>query len=132
MQTIFNLLSPSYLFHRSLGPSSSNLIWVFVGILVFLMIASYFYFRLAKTKDIFIKKAAIKFVSLFWTMGIMGIILVLLRQINTVYISAPILLLIWLLIAIIWLLIILKYRFKTVPKRRKDLMQESGKRSYLP
>jgi O-antigen/teichoic acid export membrane protein len=132
MQTIINLLSPSYLFHRNLSPFSPSFAWTFIGILVLLMVLSYFYFRLAKNRDVFMRKFSVKLVALSFTMGIIGILLVLVRQINVLYLSAPILLLFWLIVFIIWALVILNYRFRTVPKRKKDLMQESGQRNYIP
>jgi len=65
-------------------------------------------------------------------MGSIGIVLYIFRQINVFYLSAPIIVLIWAIVFVIWLMLVLKYLFFVAPKRRKDLMQETGKREYLP
>jgi len=131
MDQIIHLLSPTYLFHKSLGPYQSNLVYIFVGVCVLLIFIAIICRRLAKDKDLFAKKAAQKYGSFAWTMGAIGIILYIFRQINVFYLSAPILILIWGIVLIIWLILVLKYKFLIVPKRRKDLMQEQSKREYI-
>jgi hypothetical protein len=79
-----------------------------------------------------VKKAARRLFTLAWTMGWIGIFLWIFRQVGALYISAPILLLIWAIISLIWLVMILKYWFITVPRRRKQLNQEVGKKLYMP
>ena len=132
MQEILNLLSPSYLFRWNLGPFTTNPVWYFIGILVGLMVFAYFNLKLAEKKDIFTKKVAIKFLAFAWSISISGIILVLFRQVNATYISAPVILLVWLGIAIVWFAHVAFYKLKTIPNRRKELKQEAGKRNYIP
>ncbi|MBU2575652.1 hypothetical protein KKF64_00980 [Patescibacteria group bacterium] len=129
---ILHLLSPAYLFHKSLGPFQSNLAYIFAVFNVLLILIAIISRRLAKNKDLFAKKAVQKYGAFAWTMGSIGIILYIFRQINVLYLSAPIIVLIWLVILIIWLILVLKYRFFVVPIRRKDLMQDKGKREYIP
>ena len=96
------------------------------------MVFAYFNLKLAEKKDIFTKKVAIKFLAFAWSISISGIILVLFRQVNATYISAPVILLVWLGIAIVWFAHVAFYKLKTIPNRRKELKQEAGKRNYIP
>ncbi len=133
MPQLLNLLSPSYLFRPNLGPFVSPLAWVFLFALVLgMLLTLWLKVKFVKNKDIFAKKAARRLFSLVWTMGWIGIFLWLFRQINALYISAPVFLLIWAIISLIWLVIILKYWFITVPNRRRQLNQETGKKLYMP
>ncbi|MAG29066.1 hypothetical protein CL632_02890 [bacterium] len=132
MDTILHLLSPAYLFNRNLGPYQSDLAYVFVGINIVLIIIAIISRRLAKKRDLFAQKAAHKFGSLAWTMGAIGIILYVFRQINVFYLSAPAFVLIWLIITGIWLILVLKYWLRTAPKRRKQVSGSTVKDEYMP
>jgi len=133
MQQILNLLSPTYLFNKNLGPFTSSLAWVFLGLLVLgLLVTLWLRLKVAKNKDIFTKKVIKRFFSLVWTMGWIGIILWMFRQVNAQFVSAPFLLLIWALISAVWLGFVLKYWLKTVPDRRKRLALEASRKQYLP
>ena len=133
MLQLLNLLSPGYLFQRNIGPFISPLASFFLLALVLgMLITLWLKVKFVKKKDIFAKKAARRLFSLVWTMGWIGIFLWLFRQINALYISAPIFLLIWAMISLVWLGMILNYWFRTVPRRRKQLNQETGKKLYLP
>ena len=101
---IIHLLSPSYLFNKNLGAFQSNLAYIFAGFNIVLIIIAIICRRLAKKGDLFARKAAQKYGSFAWTMGAIGIILYVFRQINVFYISAPILVLIWAIVLIIWLI----------------------------
>ena len=131
MDTLLHLFSPPYLFNKNHGPFTSDLggvfLWFNIGLIVLAILVQWF----VKKRDIFAKKAASKFGSLSWTMGLVGIILYSFRQINVLYLSAPIFILIWLIILVIWLILVLNYQFRTVPKRRKQVSRESGSRDYL-
>ena len=132
MNTLLHLLSTEYLFHKSLGPFQSNLAYVFVGFCVFLIIIAIISRILAKKGDLFERKSARKYGSFAWTMGSIGVILYVFRQINVLYLSAPVLILVWGIIFVIWLIFVLRYRIFIVPNRRKNLMQETKKREYMP
>jgi len=132
IEQIIHLLSVEYLFNRSLGPFQSNLAYIFVGFNVLLILIAIISRRLVKNKDLFARKSAKKYGTLAWSMGSIGIVLYIFRQINVFYLSAPIIVLIWAIVFVIWLMLVLKYLFFVAPKRRKDLMQETGKREYLP
>lgn len=131
MDTLLHLLSPDYLFNKNHGPFTSDLagvfLWFNVALIVFVVLVKWF----AKKGDIFAKKSASKFSSLGWTMGLIGIILYGFRQINVLYLSAPVFILIWAIIVIVWLILALNYQFRTAPKRRKQVSRESGNRDYL-
>src|SRR3989338_4300606 len=120
MPTILHLLSPQYLFNRNLGPFTSSLGWFFVYGLVALILLAAIIKKLAKKRDKFAQKAARRFSALAWTMGLIGIILWAFRQINVFYLSAPILLVIWLVIVLVWLGFILRYILIKAPRRRKE------------
>ena len=132
MSTILQLFSPQYLFNRNLGPFTSNLAWVFVYGLVGLIILVIILKKLAKKRDKFAQKAAAKFSALAWTMGLVGIILWSFRQINVFYLSAPVLLLIWLIISLIWFCFILHYALVRAPRRRREIARQAQNRTYLP
>lgn len=130
---ITNLFSASYLFNRSLGPFTSPVAWVFLVGLVLLMAGSWFFDKkIASKKDIFVKKASSRFFTFSWTMAWIGIVLWVFRQINVLYLGAPIFLLVWLIISLVWLGFILNYWFRIVPKRRQNLLEEKKKNKYLP
>jgi len=131
MDILLHLLSPAYLFNKNHGSFTSNLADLFLWFnIIFLGLAVLVKF-LAKKGDIFAKKSASKFSSLAWTMGLIGVILYGFRQINALYLSAPVFILIWGIILIVWLMLVLNYKFRTVPMRRKQVRRESNKRDYL-
>lgn len=133
MMQIMNLFSPSYLFNKNLGPFTSSLAWIFVGLLgLGLLVTLWLRLKVAKNKDIFAKKAIKKLFTLVWTMGWIGIILWTFRQINAQFVSAPFLLLIWALISVVWLGFVLWYWLKIAPDRRKRLALEASRKQYLP
>ncbi|MBI2051121.1 MAG: hypothetical protein HYT31_04995 [Parcubacteria group bacterium] len=119
------------MFNKNHGPFTSNLADVFLWFNIGLLALAVLVKILSKKGDIFAKKAASKFNSLAWTMGLIGIILYGFRQINVLYLSAPVFILIWGIIAVIWLTLALNYRFNTVPMRRKQVSRESNKRDYF-
>lgn len=130
---ITNLFSAGYLLNKGIGPFTSPLAWFFLAFLMVAMVGSWFFKKkIAKNKDIFTKKVSARLFVICWTMGWIGIILWIFRQINVLYLGAPIFLLIWAVISLIWLLFILNYWLRTVPKRRKRLFEEMKKRQYLP
>ena len=131
MDTLLHLLSPAYLFNKNHGPFTSNLasvfLWFNIGLLALAILVKWF----AKKGGKFAKKTASKFGSLAWTMGLLGIILYSFRQINVLYLSAPVFILIWGIVVVMWLMLVLNYRFNTVPERRKQVSREQGDRDYL-
>ncbi len=131
MSTILHLLSSQYLFNKNLGPFTSNLAWVFVYGLVGLIILAAILKKLAQKRDRFTQKALSRFSILAWTMGLIGIVLWSFRQINVFYLSAPILLLVWLLVALVWLGFIVHYLFIRAPRRRREIEAEARKREYF-
>lgn len=129
---MLHLLSANYLFNKALGPFNSTLAWVFLFGLVGMVVLSVLFSASTKQKDIFWRKSAKKFSSFAWTMSLLGLILWLFRQVNVLYLSAPVLLLAWLVIALVWFAGILYYLFIKAPKRRAQLMVESKKKTYIP
>ncbi|MBI1961487.1 MAG: hypothetical protein HYS45_02180 [Parcubacteria group bacterium] len=130
MATILHLLSAAYLFNRNPGPFTSDLATVFLAANIALIAVAVIVRLSARKGDIFAKKAAAKYSSFAWTMGLIGIILYSLRQINTLYLSAPVFILIWGIASIFWLMLALNYRIRVVPKRRDAISREAGKWDY--
>jgi len=132
MGTVLHLLAPSYLFNKGLGPVNPSVVWPIFGFLALVILFGFFYARAHKKKDALSKRLGKKVAHFCWTMGIIGILLVLFRQISVLYLGAPILFLLWLVIFIVWLVSLLLFRFKTYPKRREELKKTASKREYIP
>lgn len=132
MPALLHLLSPDYLFHKNLGPFTSSLAWFFVYGLVGLIVLAAIIKRQAKKRDKFSQKAAARFSALAWTMGLIGIILWAFRQINVFYLSAPVLLLVWLVTTLVWAAFIGHYLFIKAPRRRREIAAQNRKEVYLP
>lgn len=125
--------SPDYLFNKNLGPFTSNLAWYFLGGVLAAMAVTWLIRRkLVKNKDIFAKKAAKKLFQCVWVMGWITIVFWVLREINVMYLSAPVWLLLSATTGLIWLMFVAYYWLKTVPKRRAQLGQDGNKKRYLP
>jgi hypothetical protein len=131
METILHLLSVRYLFARNLGPFTSDLAYIFLGINIFLIVTAIIISKLAKKRDLLAQKVAARYRNFAWTMGLIGIILYTFREINVLYLSAPIIILLWLIIAIIWFGFVLKYKLFVVPKRRSTIQSQESKQEYL-
>lgn len=129
---MLHLLSANYLFNGRLGPFTSTLAWVFLACLIGMVVFSVLFKAWTRKKDIFWQKSAKKLSPLAWTMGIFGLLLWLIRQMNTMFISAPILLLVWFVVLVVWGASVLRYLFVKAPKRRAQLMSEQSKKNYLP
>lgn len=128
-----NFISPAYLFNKNLGPFTSALAWYFLGSLAAVMIAVWLIRQKAlKNKDIFAKKAANKLFQSVWVIGWIIIVFWVFREINVMYLSAPVWLLLSVATGLVWLMFVAYYWFKTVPKRRAQLGREGSKKRYLP
>ncbi len=127
---MLHLLSAAYLFNRNPGPFTSDFGTVFLAANIVLIAVAAIVRAAARKGDIFSKKAAAKYSSFAWTMGLIGIILYSLRQINTLYLSSPVFILIWGIVSIFWLMLALNYRVRVVPKRREAISREAGKWDY--
>lgn len=126
-------ISLAYLFNKNLGPFTSNLAWYFLGGILLLMIITWLIrFKLVKNKDIFAKKAAKKLFQVIWVMGWIMVFFWVFREINVMYLGAPVFLVLGGLVAIIWLVFVTFYWFKTVPNRRTQLGQQGNRKRYLP
>lgn len=67
-----------------------------------------------------------------WTNGITGLLLVGFREANAIYLGSRIWLFLWLLIALIWLLTIIKFMIKDLPAQRKEREKEKEFQKWLP
>jgi len=132
METIRHLLSVKYLFNQYPGAFTSVLAYYLLGGIILIMLVAVVLKMSAKKRDTFAQKSASKLFSLAWTMGWIGIILWIFRQINVFYLSAPIFWLIWLATGLFWGVFVFRYRFFIVPKRRAEIREAKSKKDYLP
>lgn len=130
MDTLLHLLSPSYLFHKNHGPFTSDLADVFLWANIGLVALAILVKVITRKGDRFAKKAAAKFTSCAWTMGAIGVILYAFRQINVLYLSAPVFILMWAMATAVWLVLVANYCLRVVPKRREAVARESETRDY--
>lgn len=131
MSMLLHLLSLPYLFNRNPGPFTSDLATIFLGVNIAFIAVALLGRLAARRGDTFARRAAAKYSSFAWTMGLIGIILYTLRQINTLYLSAPIFILIWGVVTVFWLTLVLNYRIRIVPKRREAVSRQANERNYL-
>ena len=67
-----------------------------------------------------------------WTTGVLGLLLFFFREVNAIYLGSRIWMLLLLIFTIIWLILIVKYYKKEIPKK-EELKKEKEKFSkYLP
>jgi len=67
-----------------------------------------------------------------WSNGLTGLFLVLVRESRAIYLSSRFWLLLWLIIAFIWLLMIIIYWQKTIPRRQAEAQRQAELNKYLP
>lgn len=129
-----NLLKLSYWFDPLPGPWLNEylkIIYAFFGLLV---VAGLVAWLLAG------KNKADRLIMRFWskvqhfalTIGLVGLVLVLIRQERIYFLSMPLWLLLLVLGAIVWAYYIFRYITRVVPERRKEIEAKKLKEKYLP
>lgn len=103
------------------------LIILFLGAIAFAVFAG----KKIKPQGI-MKKVWYKLQVWGWTTGIFGLIFVSFREAGAVYLSQRIWLLLWILIMMVWLLYILYYWKKVVPKKEELKQQTEEYNKWLP
>ena len=78
------------------------------------------------------KKAWRKWQIWGWSSGIIGLSLVIFREIDTIYLSSRIWLLLWILAVLVWLGFIIKYWKQTVPAKAQAMAKEAEFKKWLP
>lgn len=79
-----------------------------------------------------IKKVWKKWQVWGWTVGLMGLLLIIFREVNAIYLSSRGWLLTWLLVATIWAIFIIIYWKRKVPAKKKLLQEQEEFNKWLP
>ncbi len=79
-----------------------------------------------------IKKVWKKWQIWGWTVGIIGLLFILFREVNAIYLSSRGWLLIWLLVAFIWAIFIIVYWKRKVPAKEKLIKAQEEFNKWLP
>ena len=126
-------LNPNY--YLNLQPEiSSSSILVFLTVFSAMVLAGLavnFLLKSKKNGD-FRQKLGYKYYNFLLVMGISGLVIAALRYEMIYFFSARIWMVLWLLAAIGWLLIILKYQFRVAPRAAQQLKQRRQFQKYLP
>ena len=67
-----------------------------------------------------------------WTSGLVGLLLVLFRELRAIYLSARFWLFLWILIMIVWLILNLIYLKRKVPAKEELIKQQKEFSRWLP
>lgn len=80
----------------------------------------------------FKKKIWVKVSSWGYTAGLIGLLLIFLKQQRAPYLGMRVWIFLWLIYSFVWLALILKYIFIKVPKIRREQKQKEEFEKYLP
>ena len=67
-----------------------------------------------------------------WTIGLIGLLLMFFREVRTLYLGARLWLLLLLLLGLVWLIFILIYRVKVLPRQEKIRQETEEFNRWLP
>ena len=67
-----------------------------------------------------------------WTTGILGLLLFFFREVNAIYLGSRIWMLLLLISTIVWLILIVKYYKKEIPKKEELKKEREEFNKYLP
>jgi len=133
MYDLIKFFKPAYLLelqpYTSLG--TIKIMMIFFAVVTAIGIGLKIYERTAEMEK-FRSKLLDKLVSLFITLGLLGIGLTWVRYERVQILSARFWLLVWLAALFAWLYPILKYLFKVVPEAKKHAEESRLMRKYLP
>lgn len=126
------LFSLTYLFERfPIGGFS----WAFRIILLVLFVGAIVLAILGQKKvknSGPVKKFWQKMILWGWTSGLVGLLLVLFRELRAIYLSARFWLFLWILIMIVWLILNLIYLKRRVPAKEELIKQQEEFKRWLP
>ena len=129
-----NLLKLSYWFNPSPGQwLEGNLKIVYAVFALLIVVGLIAWLFIGQNKDN-------KLMAKFWqrvknagfTVGIIGLALIFCRQQRIYFLSMPFLILLNAAGGIVWTYFIVRYIFKTVPKKKKELAEKKEKEKYFP
>ncbi|MDP2812303.1 MAG: hypothetical protein Q8O32_01290 [bacterium] len=126
------LFSTAYLFERfPVGGFS----WIFRIILLALFIGAIVIAILGQKKlknSGPIKKFWQKMILWGWTTGLIGLLLVLFRELRAIYLSARFWLFLWLVISFLWLVFNIIYLKRKVPAKEEIIKKQAEFNRWLP
>ena len=130
---IIKFFKPSYLFEMqpSINISTVYFLLVIFGALVLIGILIKIV-HLAKKRENFASRLLNMYFALFLTMGLVGGILVWFRYERAYFLAGRFMLLVWLICFLGWLVFILRYQYKVVPKAKKQMEEKQMFNKYLP
>ena len=67
-----------------------------------------------------------------WSTGLVGLALFYFREVRAIYLSARAWMFIWLIIALIWLIFIIIYWFRVIPKKKEAKQSREEFDKWLP
>jgi len=115
-------------------PIDATTFQLLAGLFGLFLILGIVFIILAKQKkqDHLLNKAYNNFSYLFITMGLIGLLYSWLAFENAVVLSARFIFAIIIVVFLVWLAIILRYRFLKIPKIKKQIQSKKEFEKYLP
>lgn len=127
------LVDLDYLFYR-LPPAGFS--WTFrlvlLAIFIGCIILAIYSHKKIKTSPGVVKLAWRKMQTWAWSVAIVGLLLVTFREVRAVYLGSRVWLLLWLLISLAWLIIILIYWKREIPKKKEYIKAQEEYNRWLP
>jgi|GEM_PF-2154794 hypothetical protein len=127
------LLDWSYLFYR-LPPAGFSwgmrifLLIIFIGALILAIMAGIKYSK----KQPIVRKFWRKIQVWGWSTSLMGLLLFYFREVRAIYLSSRAWMFIWLIIALVWLVFIIVYLFRVIPKKQEAKKSQEDFDKWLP
>jgi len=123
----------TYLTHRYVAagfswPVRIILLVIFIGALIVAISAT----AKLKNQTGVKRQALIKLQIWGWSTGLVGLLLMVFREVRTLYLGSRLYLLLWLIIIFIWLGFVLHHRFIQMPKKMRDLKDQAEFDKWLP
>lgn len=127
------LIDLDYLFYR-LPPAGFSWPFRIVLLVIFVgcMLLAIFSRQKAKTSPGILKLAWRKMQTWAWSVGIVGLLLMGFREVRAIYLGSRAWLLLWLLISLAWLVTILIYWKKEIPKKQEYIKAQEEYNRWLP
>jgi len=129
-----NFLKISFWFDITPDPYMLQVFWgliIIFALVVVLGAVSLFFLKKYQHNKL-VRRIWSKLMSWSYSIGLVGLLLVFFRQQKAPYFGMRIVMFIWLVVAIIWLFFILKFRLLQVPKIKKEQQRKEELRKYLP
>ena len=134
MELVASFFSLENLFNTAPQPLTrrfSVFLLILFGLFIIVAIAIKAYEK-SKKPDLLDKKSLNKFFNLFLTMGLMGLIYTFIAYEGVPYLSIKILLVVWAVIAAVWLWSCARFFLKTTPKLKREINERKNLKKYMP